>query len=224
LLNLFLHQSIFTFSLEFYFSSIFIKKITFFFSPYFNSHITLSLIILNQWKFYVCTDEEDKLFQDINGYRQSLKLPNFTENGKAACLADKIADDLKDKPCDKKAHDYSSFAGAEPKFANFEKLLDKCGINFNTTEDGAILAACGPKIDSPEVLHNYTKTEYAKYINDSNYTGAAVGSKHGWVVVILSSDTSDGTFSGAVSLVPNSISMANSMVALLFGLLLLSVS
>ncbi|XP_059440080.1 uncharacterized GPI-anchored protein At3g06035-like [Corylus avellana] len=171
-----------------------------------------------------CNDEEDKLLQDINGYRHSLKLPNFTENGKAACLADKIADDLKDKPCDKKAHGYSSFAGSEPKFANFEKQLDKCDINFNTTEDGAILVACGPKIDSPEVLHNYTKTEYAKYINDSNYTGAGVGSKHGWVVVILSTDTSDGTFSGAVSLVPNIISMANFMVALLFGVLLLSVS
>lgn len=83
-----------------------------------------------------------------------------------------------------------------------------------------------PKLNPTLVLSNYTKySGYAKYLKDSNYTGAAVGSKDDWIVVILSADTSDGTFSGAVSLVPNMISMAKFyMVALLFGLLFLSVS
>jgi hypothetical protein len=165
-----------------------------------------------------CTDDEDTLLQNMNGYRQALSLPRFGENIKAACLADEIADDLKDIPCDKNAHGYSSFPGTKPKFDNFQKLLDKCEINVNTTEYGAILASCGPKIDSPLVLDTYTKSEYAKYINNSNYTAAAVGSMNDWVVVILSSNTSDGTFSGAVSLALNIISMANSMVALLFCL------
>jgi hypothetical protein len=171
-------------------------------------------------------DDEDKLFQEINTYRHSLKLENFTENEKAACLADKIADGLKDKPCDKKlaGHDYSYIPGTEPKFANFEKLLDKCDIDATTTTDGVILPACAPGVNSTESITNYTKTEYAKFIKNSNYSGAAVGSKRKWIVVILTTASSDGhgTFSGAVSLVAN-ISMANCMVALLLALLLLSV-
>lgn len=172
------------------------------------------------------TDEEDKLFQEINGYRHSLKLVNFTENEKAACLADKLADSLKHKPCDNKqaGHDYSSFPGTEPKFDNFKKLLDKCDIDALTTKDGAILPVCAPEVNSTESISNYTKTEYAKFIKNSNYSGAAVGSKYKWIVVILTTASSDGhgTFSGAVSLVAN-ISMANYMVALLLALLLLSV-
>ncbi|XP_059435592.1 uncharacterized GPI-anchored protein At3g06035-like [Corylus avellana] len=169
------------------------------------------------------SEEEEKLLQNMNGYRQALSLALFGENSKAACLADEIADELKDKPCDKNAHGYSSFPGTKPKFDDFENLLDKCDINVNTTEYGAILVSCGPRIDSPLVLDTYTKSEYAKYINNSNYTTAAVGSKDDWVVVILSSNSSDGTFSGAVSLVPNIISMANSIVALFFCLLLFSI-
>ncbi|KAG2694866.1 hypothetical protein I3760_08G163700 [Carya illinoinensis] len=168
-----------------------------------------------------CDDEDATLFEGINSYRQSLNLPNFTENDNAGCLADEIADQLEDQPC-KKAHDYSSGPGTNPKFSNFNKLLHSCDINVNTTVDGVIMPVCVPKLDPTLVLSNYTNSQYAKYLNDSSYTGAGIASENDWIVVILSTSTSTGNFSGVASLVPNI--MVNYMVALLFSLLLVFLS
>ena len=182
--------------------------------------LNLRLVLINA--IFTSIDEEDSLFEGLNGYRQSLNLPNFTDNNNAACLAEKIADKLEDQPCEN-AYDYSSTPGTKPNFTNIDKLLDKCDINENNTIDGVILPVCVPKLDPNLVLSNYTNSLYAKYLNDSSYTGAGIGSEEDWMVVILSTNTSTGSFSGAASLLAN-ISMGNYMVAFLFGLLIISVS
>ena len=171
---------------------------------------------------FTCTDEEDDLFEGLNGYRSSSNLPNFTENSNAACLAEKIADKLDALSCEN-AFDYSSAPGNKPNFTDFDKLLDKCDINGNNTLDGVILPVCVPKLDPTAVLSNYTNSQYAKYLNDSSYTGAGIGSEENWMVVVLSTNTSTGSFSGASSLIAN-ISMTNYLMALIFALLVISVS
>ena len=93
----------------------------------------------------------------------------------------------------------------------------------NNTLDGKILPICVPKLDPTAVLSNYTNSQYAKYLNDSSYTGAGIGSEENWMVVVLSTNTSIGSFSGAASLIAN-ISMSNYLVVLFFGLLVISVS
>ena len=69
----------------------------------------------------------------------------------------------------------------------------------NNTLDGKILPICVPKLDPTAVLSNYTNSQYAKYLNDSSYTGARIGSKDDWMVVVLSTNT----LSGAASLIAN---------------------
>ena len=93
----------------------------------------------------------------------------------------------------------------------------------NNTLDGEILPICVPKLDPTAVLSNYTNSQYAKYLNDSNYTGAEIGSEKNWMVVVLSTNTSTGSFFGAASLIAN-MSVSNYLAALFFGLLVISVS
>uniref|UniRef100_A0A7N2L3E2 Uncharacterized GPI-anchored protein At5g19230-like domain-containing protein n=2 Tax=Quercus lobata TaxID=97700 RepID=A0A7N2L3E2_QUELO len=162
---------------------------------------------------------ESYLLEDLNGYRMSLHLNNFTENSNAACLANEIADQLQNETC-KNAFHFSSTPGTKPKVPKFDKFLDNCDINDNNTVDGVILPVCVPRLDPFLVFSNYTKSQYAKYLKDSNYTGVGIGSEDIWMVVILSTNTSTGSFSGAASLIAN-ISMGNYTLALFLGLLLL---
>lgn len=69
------------------------------------------------------------------------------------------------------------------------------------------------------MIKNYTHTQYAKYLNGSKYTGAGVGTEDDWVVVVLSTDTESGSFSGAPSLA--AIGMVHYMMGMLLGLFLI---
>ncbi|BBH06613.1 Glycoprotein membrane precursor GPI-anchored protein [Prunus dulcis] len=158
-------------------------------------------------------EEEDKIFQGLNSFKQSLK-----KNSNAECLADEIADELEDQPCSS-ADDYAIEPGNGPKFPKFNKLIKKCHIDINTTTDGIILPVCVPNWDPDLVIKNYTHTQYAKYLNGSKYTGAGVGTEDDWVVVVLSTDTESGSFSGAPSLA--AIGMVHYMMAMLLGLFLI---
>lgn len=120
------------------------------------------------------------------------------KNGKADCLADKIADEIEDQPCTTGANIVPS---TQTQLSNYPKHLDKCKINASTTTDGVILPVCVPKLVPTLVLTNYTHTSYAKYLNNSKYTGVGVGSEDDWMVVVLSTNTPAGSFSRAVSLV-----------------------
>ena len=52
-------------------------------------------------QFFTSTDE-DGLFKSLNKYREeTLKLPKFTLNDHAACLANHIACQLKEEDCGK---------------------------------------------------------------------------------------------------------------------------
>ncbi|KAM6596906.1 hypothetical protein CsatA_007430 [Cannabis sativa] len=145
--------------------------------------------------------DEDNLLQGINSYRQSVNLPQFVKNGKAECLADKIASELEDQPCTTITTGSTIVPATQTQLANYPKLLNKCKIDMNTTSDGVILPVCVPKMVPTLVLTNYTHSSYAKYLNNSKYTGVGVGSEEDWMVVILTTSTSTGSFSKAVSLV-----------------------
>ena len=150
----------------------------------------------------------------------ALNLPNFTENNKAACLANNIASQLKNETC-KNAFHYGSTPGTKPNVTEYDKLLDGCDIKDNHTVQGVILPVCLPRLDPFLVLSNYTTPQYAKYLKDSNYTGTGIVSEDNWMVVVLYTNTSAGNFSGVASLIAN-VSLGNSLVALSIAILVVS--
>lgn len=122
-------------------------------------------------------------------------------SNKAFCLADKIADGLEDKNCEE-FRNYYPVPGKNDKIPNFEKSVHKCKININTTQDGVIMPVYVPKLDKDDAFSNYTKkSHFTKYLNDSKYTIAGVGSDHDWMVLIISTNTTSGDFSSASSLI-----------------------
>ncbi|KAJ0533445.1 hypothetical protein HanIR_Chr09g0408501 [Helianthus annuus] len=144
---------------------------------YFHRYIILTLLLNSV--FFInhtvkCDDEEDSLLSGINSYRATLNLTTLTENDRAKCLADKIA---------------------EPEFANYPDLLTKCHLNVSTTRDGTILPACVPNLDPTLVLSNYTRSQYSGSLNDTKYTGVGIGSEDDWIVVVLTTNTPEGGYS-----------------------------
>ncbi|WOH16024.1 hypothetical protein DCAR_0935573 [Daucus carota subsp. sativus] len=141
----------------------------------------------------VCTDEEDSLLRGINSYRATLNLPSLTDNDKAECLAEEIAEQFKNQPCTNTTG-ANTVPGTEPQFSDFPNLLNKCKLNVTTTRDGAILPACVPNLAQDIVLSNYTHSQYSGSLNDTKYTGIGIGSDDNWIVVILTTDTPTGNF------------------------------
>ncbi|GAB4835840.1 hypothetical protein Ancab_000756 [Ancistrocladus abbreviatus] len=145
-----------------------------------------------------CDDEEeDNLLQGLNSYRKSIGLPALTKNKNAGCLADEIADKIEDHPCTPAAA-ANAVPGTGAQYPDYKKLLDKCNINPATTNDGVILPVCVPKLVPTLVLTNYTRSPYARHINDSSYTGAGIRSEDDWMVVVLTTDTPTGSLAWAV--------------------------
>ena len=163
-----------------------------------------------------CSDAEDNLLQGLNSYRTSLSLPILAKNGKAECLADKIAEELEDQPCN------AASSIKAPQLANYDRLIDKCKIDINSTTDAAIMPVCVRKLVPTLVLTNYTHSQYAKQLNNSKFTGAGVGSEDDWMVVILTTNTRAGSFiSGGGSLGYSKVGVGGFfMVYLLVGLVL----
>ncbi|KAL6989673.1 hypothetical protein U1Q18_015424 [Sarracenia purpurea var. burkii] len=119
------------------------------------------------------------------------------------CLADEIADQLEDQPCVPNTGPITTVTGSQPHIANYRDLLEKCDIDPNTTTDGVILPVCVPKLVPTLVLTNYTRSQlYSKYLNNSKFTGTGVGSEDDWMVLVLTTNTPNGSFvSGASGLV-----------------------
>ncbi|XP_073127193.1 uncharacterized GPI-anchored protein At5g19250-like [Henckelia pumila] len=141
-----------------------------------------------------CDDEDDNLFQAINQYRTSLNLTTLTKNDRAECLSSKVADQFKGQPCTNTTGS-NTVPGTEPNYSNFPNLLTECKLNSTTTRDGQILPACVPNLDPSLVASNFTKSQYARYLNDSTFTGIGIGSEDNWIVVILTTSTPDGSYS-----------------------------
>ncbi|XP_052188377.1 uncharacterized GPI-anchored protein At3g06035-like [Diospyros lotus] len=154
--------------------------------------LLLHSILLNNYTVK-CDDEEETLLKGINSYRASLKLAALTKNDKAECLAEQMADQFKDQPCTNTTGS-NTVPGTEPQFSTYPKLLAKCHLNVTTTQEGAILPACVPKLDPSLVLSNFTKSQYSDYLNDTKYTGAGIGSEDNWIVVVLTTNTPKGSF------------------------------
>ncbi|KAK2403064.1 putative GPI-anchored protein [Trifolium repens] len=149
-------------------------------------------------------EKETDLLHDINTYRKVLNLPVLEKANKPSCLANKIANNLEDKQC-LDFHNYYPSPGSNPKIPNFQKSVEKCKININTTKDGVIMPVCVPKLDQDNLFSNYTKySHFTKYLNNSKYTIAGVGSEDDWMVLIISTNTSSGDFSYASSLLVGS--------------------
>lgn len=151
-------------------------------------------LLYHTWVLSDLTDEEDNLLQGLNSYRNSLQLPALAKNKKAECLANEVADKLEDKPCIGNTGAITTASGPKPQIPNYPDLLKKCDIDPNTTTDGVILPVCVPNHVQTLVLTNYTHTQYTKYLNNSKYTGAGVGSEDDWMVVVLTTNTPSGSF------------------------------
>ncbi|KAA8536879.1 hypothetical protein F0562_029357 [Nyssa sinensis] len=167
-------------------------------------------------------DEEDHILQGINSYRTSLNLPALAKNDKAGCLADEIADKLEDEPCPRPVG-ASALAGTEAQAADYPDILKKCKIDINSTRDGVILPVCVPKRVSTLVLTNYTQSPYARYVNNSKYTGAGIGTEDDWTVLVLATNTPGGSFVSAAGLVWM-VGMGHFLLSLLLGLCLVLVN
>lgn len=160
-------------------------------------------------------DKEDSVLQGINSYRTSLRLPALAKNDKAGCLADELADKLEDQPC-------TASAVSSVQLSNYPEALSKCGIDINHTRDGAVLPVCVPNLVPTLVLTNYTHSQYSKFLNDSKFTGAGMGSEDDWMVLVLTTNTQGGTFAGADRLI-SKIGFSHCMLSLLMGIMLVFV-
>lgn len=165
----------------------------------------------------VHADEKDSVLKGINSYRQTQNLPVLAQVDKASCLANEIADELEDVPCENVRQYYPSTSGAQ-KFPNFQKHVDKCGLNINSTSDGVILPACVAKLEPTVLLSNFThNNRYASYLNDSLYTGVGLGSENDWMVLVLTTNTPTGSFSATASV----LSPFHAFLLAFFSLLLM---
>lgn len=144
----------------------------------------------------------------------------FTKNDNAECLADELADQFKNQPCTNSTG-ANTVPGTEPQFNNYPDLLAKCHLNVSNTQDGAVMPACVPNLVSTLVLANFTKSQYSENLNDTKYTGAGIGSEGNWIVVILTTNSPDGSFvpfNGNVNSA-NVISKIGFGYSLVFGLI-----
>ncbi|EOA33937.1 hypothetical protein CARUB_v10021431mg [Capsella rubella] len=144
----------------------------------------------------ISNQAEDNLLQGLNSYRTAQKVPPFAKNDKADCVADEIADKLEDQPCTNHTTASTTVVpgSVPPQLTNFQEILSECKIDPNTTRDGLILPICIPNRIPTLALTNYTQTGYARYLNDSKYVGAGVGSEKEWMVVVLTTSSPGGSF------------------------------
>ncbi|XP_004511342.1 uncharacterized GPI-anchored protein At3g06035-like [Cicer arietinum] len=138
-------------------------------------------------------DEEDDLYQGVNKYRTSLNLTSLTKNENANCFAEEFADQFKNQPCTNTTG-ANTIPGTEPQFSNYPELLSKCHLNISDTRDGSVMPACVPGLVPSLVLANFTGSLYSQNLNDSKFTGIGIGSKDNWIIVVLTTNSSDGSF------------------------------
>ncbi|KFK35608.1 hypothetical protein AALP_AA4G013200 [Arabis alpina] len=186
------------------------------------SFYIIHLLILSMVSTYViCNQEEDNLLQGLNSYRTAQRVPPFAKNDKADCVADEIADKLEGEPCTNHTTVNTVTPGAvPPRLSNYQDILSECKVDPNNTRDGLILPVCIPNRVPTLALTNYTQTGYARYLNDSRYVGAGVGSEKEWMVVVLTTSTPGGSFASgeATSL---RVMPGFGLIGLLFSFLML---
>ncbi|ESW16733.1 hypothetical protein PHAVU_007G180700 [Phaseolus vulgaris] len=189
--------------------------------------IGLHLLIASLVAFHLlpspvaCDDEGKNLLHDVNIYRKVMNLPVLDESAKASCLAEEIAEDLADMHCET-FRDYYPTPGNNSKIPNFQKNLAKCSIEINTTTDGVIMPLCVPKLNHDVLFSNYTKSNrFTKYLNNSKYNIAGVGTEDDWMVFIVGTNSSSANFSSSSSRLAHLSKPHLLMLAFFFTTLLL---
>jgi len=143
------------------------------------------------------SDSNDaQLLKGINSYRSSLKVPALAENKNAACLAEQLAKQFKGQQCTNTTG-ANTVIGTEQQFPDYPKYLEHCHLNASVTEDGQVMPACVPGLVPDVVLTNYTKSQYNRFLNDSQFSGVGIANEGDWVVVVLSTSTGSGDYSPA---------------------------
>ncbi|XP_065863389.1 uncharacterized GPI-anchored protein At3g06035-like [Euphorbia lathyris] len=156
-------------------------------------HLLLAFFLFSILLINVKSDEEDTLFEGINNYRKSLNLNVLTKNDNAECFAEEVADQIKNQPCTNSTGSFT-VPGTEQPIDNYEALLSKCHLNISNTRAGNLLPACVPNLEQNLVLGNFTQTLYSGSLNDTKYTGVGIGSDGNWVVVVLTTNTPEGSY------------------------------
>lgn len=145
-----------------------------------------------QWTSRI--NEEECLLRGINSFRKTLKLQTLTDNDKAECLAEEIAEQFKNQPCTNTTG-ANTVPGTEASISRLrippEQMQIECHYFkrcCNTT------CLCPPNLDQDMVLSNYTNSKYSGSLNDTRYAGIGIGSDDNWIVVILTTNTPTGNF------------------------------
>ncbi|XP_058077724.1 uncharacterized GPI-anchored protein At5g19250 [Magnolia sinica] len=171
-------------------------------------------------------DAEEKLLQGINSYRASINLSVLIENKNADCLAGQIANQFENQPCTNTTG-ANTVPGTENQFPNFPQLLAHCHLNVTNTRDGVIMPACVPNLDSSLVLSNFTQSQYSENLNSSQFTGVGIAAEEDWIVVVLSTNTSDGSYATATNTnaagLIHKVGLHFHLLSLLLGLFLMAV-
>ncbi|XP_050380761.1 uncharacterized GPI-anchored protein At5g19250-like [Argentina anserina] len=167
--------------------------------------------------------DEDDILQGINSYRRSISLPALIKHDKADCLAGEIADDIQDQPCSSRTNGAAiSPATTSTDIPSLANNLNKCKIDVNSTVDGVIMPVCVPKAVSTLVLTNYTNSQrYAKFLNNSRFTGVGIGTEEDWTVVVLATSTTTGDFANAAGSLVSRVATAYCLVSFMLGLWLI---
>lgn len=80
------------------------------------------------------------------------------------------------------------------------------------------MPACVPNLVPSLVLTNFTQSQYSEHLNDTKYTGVGIGSDGDWIVVVLTTGTSEGSFVPATT---TSAASLVSEISLIYQLLFL---
>ncbi|KAL4205522.1 hypothetical protein AMTRI_Chr01g115010 [Amborella trichopoda] len=164
-------------------------------APSHPSVVLVFFVLLLSLHSFLADDSEDKqLFNSLNSYRSSSNLPALSSNENAACLADKIAGKYEDQPCTNTTG-ANTVPGTETQFSDYPDFLADCHLNVSNTRDGVIMLVCVPKLVPALVLSNFTHSQqYSRYLNDTKYVGAGIASEDNWIVAVLTTNTSTGSF------------------------------
>ncbi|KAH7543086.1 uncharacterized GPI-anchored protein At5g19250 [Ziziphus jujuba] len=166
-----------------------------------------------------CNEIEDVILKEINTFRKNTNHTEFSHNPNADCFADKVAESLKDEPCSR-ASDFFYQLGMVPRLPNYQQLFGKCNIKANTTKDAMMLPTCVPKLNKTLLIEDYTQSPYNKSLTNPSFTSIGVGSKDQWMVVLVTTNNSSGSFSSGSA--PSLLGLLHCLIGSFIGFIFIA--